>query len=356
MTSLEERIQQGLEGKFRGLKNGFKDINKYIFGIQRSCYTLIGGESGCYKTTLLDSMIANAIEDSIGNNIDLTIFYYSFEIDELTKQSNWLSRAVYNKYGIIIPPQKIKGLGYDPKNPDTFSNRLTTEEEGIVKSCIPDVEQMFDKIKFIFDPLNPTGINKQLFKHFEGQGKLLTESYTDEHNQTKQRIIGYKPNNPDSYTINAIDHLALAKEEQGFNLKQNIDKISQYTINLRNIFGLTSIYLQQFNDSLSSVERSKLKGVDLSPQRSDFKDTRNAFQDSDCVIGLLNPYAIDMPTCLGYNVDKLDNKMIMFKIIKNRLAASNIAKGLYVKPEAGTFLEMPNPDSLLMKKYYEHTI
>lgn len=347
MTKLEERIQKGLDGKYKGLSNGFNDINKYIFGIQRSCYTLIGGESGCYKTTLLDFMIANAIEDAIGKHIPINVFYFSFEIDPISKQCNWLSRAIFNKYNIIIPPEKIKGLG---------DNRLTIEEKKIVDSCIPDVEQLFDKIKFTFDPLNPTGINKQLFKHYEDNGKILTEPYKDEHGKDKLRIIGYKPNNEDSYTIATIDHLALAKEEQGFNTKQNIDKLSTYTVHLRNTFGLTAIYLQQFNDSLSSVERFKLKGVDLSPQRSDFKDTRNSYQDSDVVIGLLNPYSMDMETCLGYNVNKLNNKMIMLKIIKNRLSESNLAKGLYVKPEAGSFLELPKANSLLINKYYEHKV
>ena len=95
MTALEQRIEAGLEGKYKGLSNGFKDVNKYIFGIQKSCYTLIGGESGCFKTTMLDFMVANAIEDAIGNSIPIEVFYYSFEIDKLTKQCNWLSRAIY---------------------------------------------------------------------------------------------------------------------------------------------------------------------------------------------------------------------------------------------------------------------
>jgi replicative DNA helicase len=347
MTALEQRIEAGLEGKYKGLSNGFKDVNKYIFGIQKSCYTLVGGESGCFKTTMLDFMVANAIEDAIGNSIPIEVFYYSFEIDKLTKQCNWLSRAIYNKYKIVIPPEKIKGLG---------DNRLTTEELEVVKSCIPDVEQLFDKIKFTFDPLNPTGINKQLFNHYESVGEILYKPYIDEHGKEKRSIVGYKPNNTNSYTLACIDHLALAKEEQGFNLKQNIDKISQYTIGLRNTFGLTAIYLQQFNDSLSSVERSKLKGVDLSPQRSDFKDTRNPYQDAEVVIGLLNPSAMDMESCMGYNVKMLNERMIMFKIIKNRLAASNLAKGLYVKPEAGVFLEMPKPSDLTINEFYNHKI
>jgi len=347
MNSLEERIQQGIEGKFKGLKNGFKDINNYIFNAQRACYTLIGGQSGVYKTSILDYMLANIIEDAIGTNVPLDLFYDSFEIDKLTKQCNWLSRAVYNKYSIIIPPKKIKGLG---------DNRLTIEEKKIVDDCRPDVEQLFDKIHFNWHPLNPTGIYKKLFNHYKSTGTILTEEYTDDLGNKQRRLSGYKPNNPDAYTIHAIDHLYLAKKENSYSTKDNIDKISEYNILLRNTFGLTSYYLQQFNQGISSVDRQKFKGADLSPSQGDFRDSTSPYADADVVIGLMNPYKLDMESSLGYNVTKLQNKMVMFKIIKNRLDDDNVAKGLYVKPEAGLFFELPDPDSLEIEKYYNHKI
>jgi replicative DNA helicase len=346
--SLRQRIKDGLDGKFEGLNNGFTRINNYIFGVQKKCFTLIGGDSGTYKTTILDYIISNAIEDALAQGKKIDVFYYSFEIDKLTKQCNWLSRAVYNKYGKIIPPQKIKGLGKD--------NKLTEDEQELVDSCIPEVEEMFSKIKFVFDPLNPTGIRNELFKHFESIGKILYQEYKDEHGVDKKRIVGYVPDDPDRVTICAIDHLALMKEERGFDTKSNIDKMSEYTIFLRNTFDLTAFYLQQFNDGLSSVERVKFKGVDLSPQKSDFKDSRNPYQDADVVIGLMSPFKLDMTTCLGYNVSKLKKKMIMFKIIKNRLADDGIAAGLYCKPESGSFMELPDPESVLMENYYTHKI
>ena len=46
MSSLKQRIQDGRDGKYKGLDNGLKDINKYIFNILRGVYTLIGGLSG----------------------------------------------------------------------------------------------------------------------------------------------------------------------------------------------------------------------------------------------------------------------------------------------------------------------
>jgi len=64
MDNLNQRIQEGLDGKYQGLDNGFVTLNKYIFGVQRSTYYLIGGSSGTYKTTLLDYIVRNAIRSS----------------------------------------------------------------------------------------------------------------------------------------------------------------------------------------------------------------------------------------------------------------------------------------------------
>src|SRR5690606_18325194 len=100
MSNLRERIKEGVSGKYQGLKNGFNVLNNYIFGVQKKCYTLLGGASGVYKTTYLDFVISNAIEDANAKGIPIDVFYYSFEIDELTKKCNWASKFVFDKYGV----------------------------------------------------------------------------------------------------------------------------------------------------------------------------------------------------------------------------------------------------------------
>jgi hypothetical protein len=347
MSILSKRINDGLDGKFQGLSNGFNDINKYVFGIQRSTYYLIGGSSGTYKTTLLDYLIRNAIRDAKSNNINYNVFYYSFEIDKITKMCNWTSSLIYQLHGVVIPPEKIKGLG---------DFRLNEEEKRLVFEMIPIVEEMCDSINFRFESVNPTGIFNELWKFAEKNGTITYEEYTDHDGIAKKRISGYKPNDPNTYNIVALDHLYLLRKERGFQTKEVMDKMSEYFVLLRNLFGFTPIILQQFNQGLSNVDRQKFKGVDLSPSQTDFKDTTNPYQDADIVMGLMCPYKLDMDTCLGYDISKLKDKMLMLKIIKNRLSRDGIAKGLYVKPESGKFFELPEPDSLEMNKYYNKQI
>lgn len=139
----------------------------------------------------------------------------------------------------------------------------------------------------------------------------------------------------------------LGKIERGFTLKQNIDKISEYIVGCRNMFNMTFYIVAQFNQGLSSVERMKFKGVDISPQQTDFKDSTSPYQDADIVLGLMNAFKMDLETSLQYNIKvdgfpyNLKGKYRLLKIIKNRLGQDNISIGLYTKPEAGHFEELP---------------
>lgn len=329
---LRQRVEEGLEGQYKGLKNGLERINKFIFGIQKKCYTLLGGSSGTFKTSLVDYMLLNAMKDAEVKGVEFNVFYYSFEIDKVTKMCNWLSSHIYQKYKVSIPPETIKGLG---------ENRLTAYEKELVDREIPYIEGLFAKINFTFSSVNPTGIYKTLWETGLSSGKLI---YEKRDNEEVARIVGYKPNNPEAYNLVIVDHIYLLHKERGFETKEVIDKFSEYCVSLRNIFGFSFILIQQFNDGLSAVDRQKFKGVDLSPQYTDFKDSRNPYQDADVVLGTMCPYKLDLNSSLGYDITKLKDKMIMLKVIKNRLSRDNIAIGLYVEPKAGLFEELPHPE------------
>lgn len=345
MSSLKERIEEGLLGKYKGLNNGFNRLNNYIFGVQRGTKTLIGGDSGCGKTSLLDFIILNALEDAIAKGIEIDIFYDSWEIKELDKKCNWCSQIVFNKYGIVIPPERIKGLG---------DNRLSADEKTIVFDELDYVDELFDKIHFSWSPVNPTGLYNRYWKFASEKGDFTYEPYVDSEGITKQKIIKWTPKNPDAYMIGCLDHLFYLRKERGFETKQVIDKYSEYCVELSNMFGYSFFNISQFNDGLSAIDRQKFKGVDLSPSKTDFKDSRNPYQDGDCVIGLLNPFKLDMKTCLGYDVDKFGKKLIMLKILKNRLSEDGVGIGLYFRPEAGRFEELPKSEEFKKNpKLYE---
>ena len=339
--TFEERIKEGLNGKFQGLSNGLKRINSHIFGLQRSCYTLIGGLSGSAKTTLVDFMLLNAIQDAESKNIPINVFYYSYEIDEISKKANWLSMLIYLKYDRIITPQKIKGMG---------DLRLTDDELRMVQDEAPEMEKIFAKITWRWETGNPTGLYKEWWTHMSSKGVFEKEPYADEFGANKERIVKFIPNNSDEYNVVVMDHAALMASERNFTLKENLDKFSEYIVKCRNLFSMSFFILQQFNDGLNSIDRQKFKGVDISPQQNDFKDSRNLYVDADIVLGIMNAYKMDMETCLRYNINvdranyNLKDRFRMLKVIKNRMGRDNIAVGLLFIPEGGSFEELPQPE------------
>src|SRR5690606_16426413 len=90
----------------------------------------------------------------------------------------------------------------------------------------------------------------------------------------------YLENDPNLYTLVIVDHLALVPKERGFNTKENIDKLSEYTIILRNKCKFSFAYLAQANRNINDVERLKLEGNNLGLKMSDVKDSGNPVQDS----------------------------------------------------------------------------
>lgn len=343
MSSFKQRIEDGLAGKYQGLLNGFDRLNKLIHYTQRKTYTLIGGLSGAAKTTLVNYILLNNVEDARKKNVPIDIFYYSYEIDEETTKANWLSVLIYKNHRVIIPPEKISGLG---------DNRLSKPEQELVFKELPNLESIFNNINFRFESTNPTGIYNELMEHAKKIGKFKYEEYTT-NGEVKKRLVGYEFNNPDQYVLIVLDHISLMKLERGFTLKENIDKYSEYCVFLRNMCGYSFFNISQFNQTLNSVDRQKFKGVDISPQQNDFKNSSNPYEDSDIAMGIMNPWKMDMKECLGYDLEILKENFRMIKVIKNRKGGDSKAIGVYFNAPAGTFHELPLANTPEINDFYK---
>lgn len=347
MINYQPRFEDGQAGKYTGLNNGLGRINKYIYNLQRKWYYLVGGLSNSGKTTFVDSILQCALMDARRQGIQVDVFYYSYEIDAETKFAQWMSSYIFLKYGIEVAPEKIAGFG---------DNRLESHQRDLVEMEIPAMESLFNMINFRFDPTNPTGIYKELFDFYSRTGTFEDEEYTtiekdrndNEIEVKKRRITGYVHNNPERYVIVVVDHYGLPKLERQYGLKQNIDKLSEYFVWLRNMCGTTILALQQFNQGMHSVERKKYNGEELMPQQNDFKDSGNPYQDSDTALGIMNPHAMNSSSTrlFGYDITKIKTNFRLVNIIKNRKGRPQMVFGYYFNPKAGYFKNLPLPDML----------
>jgi len=327
-----KKIEDGKEGRSKGLSMGFDRLVEYVPNIQKGTYYLVGSESGIGKTAFADNCFVFNPYDYIQANpeekLSMKVIYYSFEIDKHIKITKAICRKMFTDYGILVDVNFVLSRG---------KNRISTDVYEAVKATKGYFEKLEDILIIYDSPVNPTGINHQVISYLEANGKIIGK--TIETDKGSLEIFDkYIPNNKNEYVIVIVDHLSLAKREKSYNEKDNIDKISNYMIRLRNNFEIIPVMLQQFNRSISSADRAKIDRV--VPQRDDYKGSGVPFEDSNVAFGLFSPHRYGFNQFLGYNIKKLKNKFISLSLLKNRDGESDKIIGMKFNGKVGHFEEL----------------
>jgi hypothetical protein len=340
--SFLDKVRKGMLGQNKGLPNGLKRANKYLFGIQKARYYLIGAESGAGKTTFADSLfLLNPYfwMKSPEGNRKIKWIYYSLEISKEAKMYTWMSYILDAAFGVKIDRNKLEGI---------TDESLTEEEYKLVEECYPILEEMFKHVEFKDDFVTPSQIYNDLKTYAEDNGEFITEEYVDRQGIARTAVVDYVPEDPDLYTIVIIDHLALVSEENGMTIKQAMDKVSQFMVYFRNKCGFTPVIVQQFNAAMSSIERQKYKASALAPQREDFGDSKYTYRDADIVVAGIKPYYYDIPEYYGIKIlgkQGLKDKVVFWHVIKNRYVSSKVVIPL-IRGVVPKFVELPPPKSI----------
>jgi hypothetical protein len=313
--NLIEEYKKGQAGGNKGLfmGEGLKNINNAINGVQKGRLYGVAAPSKVGKSTFVDyAFVINPIIDAYKQKIPLEVLYFSFELDRISKEFDFLAHFLHEDLGIITITlengQTKGGSNIIPLTPDYLRGRLQDDEGNIIKvkeKVEEALHQMYKKwiipmfgefdkngrristgfIKFIEQKDNPTGLYKYLKRYAEKHGNWITIPTVDK----KTRIVGYKPNDPDKYTIIVTDHLRKLLPERGFAMKQTVDKYIEYQVELRNWCGFTFVDIIHTNRSLADQDRLRFAKDLLYPTSDDIKDTGNIAEDADYVFTLFNP-------------------------------------------------------------------
>ena len=106
---------------------------------------------------------------------------------------------------------------------------------------------------------------------------------------TREKRVGWVPNNPDKFTIIITDHMRKLKDEKGFTKKQIVDKMSEYQVEFRDWCGFTFVDIIHLNRNMSDVQRMKFNAEYLYPTGDDIKETGNLSEDANYIFTLMNP-------------------------------------------------------------------
>lgn len=309
-------FERGQKGQNKGLYLGkiLNPINNTINGLQQQRMYGIAGPPKSGKSTFTDFMfILEPYTEIILNNQNINIewIYFSFELDRISKEFDFLTYFLYKDYGIykinLEKEQKRKGKNYIFLDSKYLRGRLQDDEGKPikVKDKIIDIvlktykEKVvpffgeFDKkgiqtkkglITFIEQKNNPTGLYKYLRLHAEKNGEFIFQQAGK-----GKRIIGYKANNPSKYTIIITDHLRKLLPERGFSKKETIDKYIEYSRELRDWCKYTFVHIIHTNRNFTDIQYLKTFKETLHPTGAAIKDTGNLSEDVDFLFTTFNP-------------------------------------------------------------------
>jgi hypothetical protein len=236
----------------------------------------------------------------------------SYEIDRIRKEFKYAAFYMYNDFG-------ISSFLYNGKRYEMSARYLLGRLRDDNKNIIPILKEHEDKLKtiyyeriipmfgeyneqgnkikdgaidFIVEATNPTGVRNYIINKAIENGEFIKEKFNmreDGQLVTKERIVGYKPNDPNEFVIIVLDHLRKLKSEKGYDMKQRIDKMGEYETELRNWCGYTFVNILHLNRNLDAVDQMKYSGEYLYPTNSSFKDSGNFSEESDVVLTMMNP-------------------------------------------------------------------
>ena len=337
---------RGQQGLGIGVLTPLKEHDKYLFGIQPATYYLIGAESGAGKTTFADFLFFLSLYYTCKNSkIPLKIHYYSYEINKKRKRQRLVSYLLYEYYKVRISVNDLSGKS---------RRKFTKEELQQIISVNEEVKSFMSNIIFHDEPLNPTGVYKDMMAFAKQNGKFEEEEYEkvslkpdgSQSIKKEKRIVGYTPNDPNLMVVVITDHVALSETERGFDTKKTIDKHSEYGVYLRNRCGYTWVDIQQFNTELTSAYRKAENEHSIAPQRLDFGDSKYTYRNADIVIGLINPILYEVSKICGYLVPKLNGKLIVSYIMKNRDGEASQRIPMLIDPVPCRFIELKRENVL----------
>jgi hypothetical protein len=345
MRSFLEEVDFGIKGGNKGIPGGLPRFDKFTNNIQKSTFYVIGAQQKTGKSAFVDFRFV--LQPYLSGHKNVHWIYFSYEIDKTEKMAKFCAFFMWHKYKILCDSNYILSRG---------ENKLSSEHRVLVdKIYNEDIKPLFERIDFIEDKSNPTGIYNYLLEYAKKNGEFIYEDYfIQEEGQTvsKKRIVGYKENNSDLVTIIILDHVGLMRRERGYTKKDNIDKISEYFVWLRNRCKFTPIAISQFNRDLSKVDRLKFSGEDLQPTVEDFKDTGNLSEDASMVIALFNPTLYPhIKRHLGYDLTRIGKSYRSAHILASRNTETGINLSLFMVGENGFFYEIPKVEEMTDEVY-----
>lgn len=341
---LKSRRESVLKGEINCIPFNFKRFSNDIPGIEKDKYYIISGNTKSGKSQLANFMFLYTPILYAYNNPDkvrVKIFYFPLEETPENITLRFMSYLLYTLSNIRIPPIDLKSTNSSKVLPKEIIELLESEQ-------YQNILKFYEENVIFLTERNPTGVWKNMLKYAENTGTIHTKEVQINNKETglvetKRVFDYYEPNDSKEYVICLVDHISLIEQERGYDLRQSINKLSEYLMILRNKYHFIPVVVQQQSTETSSLEA--FKSNKIRPTMAGLSDSKYTGKDCNVLLGITCPFTHELPSYLGYDITIFKGNIRFLEVVLNRDGESNGIVALYFDGATNYFNELPLPDN-----------
>ena len=343
LNLIKERRQNLLDGNINSISSPFKRFSNDFLGIEQGKYYIVTASTKGGKTQLSSYLFffyPLLYAYNHPDKVKLKIFYYPLEETPETVIERFMSYLLYtlSNKTIRISPQNLRSTNENEPLPDEIIKLLESEQ-------YKNILNYFLECVHFYTDTNPTGIYNSCKGFIQSRGETIYKNIPIKDNFTGEiKIVNgfdyFKPHKENEYNLIYIDHISLISTEKQMDLRESINKLSEYLVLLRNRYGFTPIVIQQqaFNETIDAFKIGKLK-----PTVTGLSDSKYVARDANLVLSLFTPYNYELREYMGYDITKFRKNITFLEVLVNRNGESNNVAPLYVDGAVTYFNELPLP-------------
>lgn len=364
LADLEEKRQRVLRGDINCIPSPFKSFQQDFPGIEKGKMYLVSGAAKSGKSQLTSFLfLYNSVKYAYDHpdKVRLKIFYFPLEEtpEKITMRFMCYLLFVLSDYKIRVTPMKLQSVNKGCAVEEKILQLLNSLE---YRSILDFYE---DHVVFLSER-NPTGYWKTVNKYATDNGTIHKKKIVVENKETgipteREIFDYYEPKDPEEYVLTIVDHVSLIEQERGMTLKQCIDKLTEYSMILRNHYNYIPILIQQQN--MDTISLDAFKSNKVRPTLAGLADSKDTGKATSVMLGITNPYAFELPyypypndanNPNNYDIRKLKGYFRYLEVVLNREGESNGQLALYFDGAVNYFQPMPSPtDAVNLNKIYE---
>ena len=354
LKSLEERRENLINGNINCIPFPFPNFREDIPGIEQGRYISITGATKSAKSQFASELLFQALLYAYKHPEQLDILVRYFPLEETPEgiMERFMSYILFLKSGknIRISPSDLRSTNNDKPLDKSILDILQSDE-------YQDIIKFFEE-KIIFSKAKtPMGIYLECKDYAKANGTIhrKTVKYKNELGETVESDNGfdyYEQNDPKQYRIIFVDHISLIQTQQGMDLRQSMNKLSEFFVELRNDYKYTPIIVHQqaMFESLDAFKMDKLE-----PSIQNLADSKAIARDLDMCLGIFSPYKYNLHDYKGYNINMFKDNIRFVSVLLNRNGLCNGVLPLYFDGAVNYFTSLCGPkDEVGLQKIYNY--